>query len=109
MSPCECDPEICNVFECNQDISGAVTGQSSYICSQYLVLLYRSGYFVIDKTLSSFQICTYHRKRLSIALTRQRKTCAYPGHAGNIAADREASPSFYKEVWLQTGQILLVG
>ena len=51
ISPCECDPEICSVFECNQDISGAVAGQISYICSQYLALLYRSEYFVIDKTL----------------------------------------------------------
>lgn len=118
LSSCECDPEICRIVECNQDISnhlyglkssGAVAGQSSYICPEYILLLFRSGYFVIDKTVLSLKICTSHRKRLGIAWRRPRRTCAYPGHVGNMAADRGASPSFCKEVWLQTGQILPVG
>lgn len=75
-------------------------------CPEYLVILYRTGYFVIDKYVLNLKICDNHRKKLGV---QWKRTSAYQGHEGHAKDDRGAPPALCKEVWLQTGQTLPVG
>lgn len=74
-----------------------------------MVILYRTGFFVIDKHVLRLIICDNHRKKLGVQWRRTKRTCAYPGHEEHTKADRGAPSALCKEVWLQTGQALLIG
>nr|XP_034319740.1 uncharacterized protein LOC105334179 [Crassostrea gigas] len=82
---------------------------NAHICPEYIGILYRSGYFIIDKAVLSMKICLKHREELGARWKRSKKTCSYPGHRGNMKADRGASPTMCKELWLKTRQIIPVG
>lgn len=55
------------------------------------------------------KICLKHREELGARWKRSKRTCSYPGHRGNMKADRGASPTMCKELWLKTRQIIPVG
>ncbi|XP_061196604.1 uncharacterized protein LOC133204877 [Saccostrea echinata] len=80
----------------------------AHICPEYILILCRSGYFTVDKTVLSMRMCIKHREELGARWKRPKRTCAYPGHQGNMKADRGASPTISKELWLNTRQILPV-
>lgn len=116
----ECDfANICSVYKCDRDIMNHLYSLQSaqildrcvsnaHICPEYVVL-YRSGYFIIDKAVLSMKICLKHREELGARWKRSKRTCSYPGHQGNMKADRGASPTMCKELWLKTRQIIPVG
>lgn len=119
----ECDlANICSVYECDRDIMNhlyslqsaqildrCVSNAHIDICPEYIGILYRSGYFIIDKAVLSMKICLKHREELGARWKRSKRTCSYPGHRGNMKADRGASPTMCKELWLKTRQIIPVG
>lgn len=82
---------------------------NAHICPEYIGILYRSGYFIIDKAVLSLKICLKHREELGARWKRSKRTCSYPGDRGNMKADRGASPTMCKELWLKTRQIIPVG
>ena len=117
----DCDlGETFYIYECDRDILNHLYSLQSaeiihkhvydaHICPEYMLILYRSGYFTIDKTVLSMKICIKHREELGARWKRPRRTCCYPGHQGKIKPDRGASPRLCKELWLKTRQILPVG
>ena len=76
-----------------------------------LLILCRSGIFVIDTSVVNCQICPRHRDDLGVYWKRQKRTCQAPTHPANSSAKcaRGIQASRCKEFWLKSRTFLAVG
>ena len=108
-----CVSQLFNVIRQLKDIyrPQVVAMTAVLIFPEGLLILCRSGIFVIDSSVANCQICPRHRDDLGVYWKRKKRICQAPIHPANSSAKcaRGIQASRCKEFWLKSRTFLAVG
>lgn len=83
----ECEGDFFN-YLCNFNSFGILLFKEFFVsCLEFLVILYRIGFFVIDIYVLCLKICDNYCKKLGVLWRRLKRMCLYLGYKGYLKVD----------------------